>query len=360
MKVALVIFRCDDRLGGAERYTIDLAARLASRGIDVSVIASDFHGLNSGKALTVPARGTTRSARYRSFDRGVSQLVTEHRFDVVHAMLPVSACDLYHPHAGLEVVSLARVPGWRRAWLTKRWAFVAVEREIVSRGAGIIALTAQQQRDAIERLGASPDRVQVMLNGIDLDRFVPPTTDQRRHSRATLGLLDAQAMVLFVGQDFARKGLDRVVAAMEHLGDDRLRLHVVGEGTPINASFATYHGPQRDVVPYFHAADLLVLASRADPFGLVAAEAMAVGVPAIVSRACGAAEAMIDGVHGSVVENTDDPAPWARAIAHWNMPSHRLDARVALASHRESLGIEAHVDRIVACYRAVQRRKVAR
>jgi UDP-glucose:(heptosyl)LPS alpha-1,3-glucosyltransferase len=360
MKVALVIFRCDDRLGGAERYTIDLASRLTSRGLDVSVLAREFHGLADARTIVVPTRGITRRSKFDSFDAGVTRLVGDHRFDVVHAMMPVSACDLYHPHAGFEVASLARVPAWRRALLAKRRAFASVERAIVARGAEIIALTHQQKRDAIDRLNAVPGNVHVVFNGIDLDRFVPPTLAARRESRARLGLLDSQVMVLFVGQDFARKGLDRVVWAISRLKDDRLRLHVAGEGTPIEASFATYHGAQRDVLPLFHAADMLVLASRSDPFGLVAGEAMAVGIPAVVSDACGAAEAMIDGIHGSVVPNTDDPEPWARAVAYWVDPTHRLDARSALASHRASLGVETHVDRILACYRSVNGPKTAR
>lgn len=357
MKLALILLRCDDRLGGAERYTIDLAAGLTARGIAVSVLATGFHGLAGANALSVPTRGLTRAARYRSFDRAVTQLVQQHRFDLVHAMLPVTTCDLYHPHAGLETMALARLPAWRRPLLRKRQLFARVERNLIAHGVTMLALNQRQQREAIELLGAQPAKVHVVHNGIDLLRFAAPAASQRQTARTRLGLTDSQVMILFVGQDFARKGLDRLILALTRLQDPRLRLHIVGSGAAIAAPFATYHGAQRDILPWLHAADMLVLPSRADPFPLVALEAMACGIPTILSDACGTAEAMTDGLHGSIVSNTNDPQPWMRAIAHWAAPTNRLAAQTALASHRAALSNEAHVDQILAHYHTILQRK---
>jgi UDP-glucose:(heptosyl)LPS alpha-1,3-glucosyltransferase len=249
------------------------------------------------------------------------------------------------------------VPGWRRVGLRKRQAFAAAERRIVERGASIIALSSQQRAEAIEHLGARSEQVKVIFNGIDLARFTPPQDPALSEARARLGLDHREVMVLFIGQDFARKGLDRLLAGIRRADDARFKLHVVGQGNPIEAPFATYHGPMSDVRPMLHAADMLALPSRSDPFGLVALEAMACGIPAIVSRACGVAEAMTDGVHGSVVDNTDDPDAWADAIRQWIEPAPRHAARQSLMTHRSRLGIEAHVDAVVELY---QRRIDAR
>jgi UDP-glucose:(heptosyl)LPS alpha-1,3-glucosyltransferase len=91
MKVALVILHANPARGGAERYTVDLASTLGKRGHDVALISCE----------SLKPRGFTRTGRYKRFLRAVQAHLKAARYDVVHAMLPIPECDLYHPHAGV-------------------------------------------------------------------------------------------------------------------------------------------------------------------------------------------------------------------------------------------------------------------
>src|SRR4051794_31726951 len=122
MRIALIILHADPARGGAERYTIDLAAGLVERGHDVSLIASSFAGSTPARAVEIPAHGPTRTSRYRRFIAGVDAHLRAERYDISHAMLPVLACDVYHPHAGLAAEAVATGHSKHTSHLKQAWA----------------------------------------------------------------------------------------------------------------------------------------------------------------------------------------------------------------------------------------------
>src|SRR4051812_11736986 len=99
MNIALVILHADPARGGAERYTVDLAAALKNRAHRVSLLASSFAPAFSG--VEIDSSGTTKLGRYNAFLNSLDAHLKEATYDIVHSMLPVRRCDLYHPHAGL-------------------------------------------------------------------------------------------------------------------------------------------------------------------------------------------------------------------------------------------------------------------
>ena len=103
MKIALIILHADPARGGAERYTVDLAAGLVARGHEVSLLATSFGDSTPARQVKLPARSTTRLGQYLAFLKAVEEHLAAERYDIVHAMLPVRRCNVYHPHAGLAV-----------------------------------------------------------------------------------------------------------------------------------------------------------------------------------------------------------------------------------------------------------------
>src|SRR4051812_41922161 len=102
MQIALVILHADPKRGGAERYTADLAGALAKRGHTVSLLATSFADVPPQvKVVELEARGLTRSQRYHAMLDALDARLETARYDIVHAMLPVRRCDVYHPHAGM-------------------------------------------------------------------------------------------------------------------------------------------------------------------------------------------------------------------------------------------------------------------
>lgn len=163
----------------------------------------------------------------------------------------------------------------------------------------------------------------VIGNGVDPERFRPPTADERAAARDRLGLSEDDRAVLFVGHEFDRKGLPQLVAAVASL-PSTTHLVVVG-GTPdlvagIQRTAAAelmggrLHlvGPVADPRSIFHACDVFVLASAYEAYPLVVLEAMASGLPVVTTRVGPAAELIQEGVNGRLVQRT--PASIRRGI----------------------------------------------
>lgn len=203
---------------------------------------------------------------------------------------------------------------------------LAAEARIAARADRIVASNLVERADLAWYLGADPARVAVIPCGVDLALFRPR---DRSEARRRLGL-DAERVLLFVGRLTPIKGLDTLLRALAALRADglartRLRLLVVG-GTRGDAgdsarlrraaqdlgvdAWVDLRGPQpQDVLPdYYAAADLCVMPSRHESFGMVALEAMACGVPVIASRVGGLAFTVQDRATGVLVPEGDAAA----------------------------------------------------
>jgi UDP-glucose:(heptosyl)LPS alpha-1,3-glucosyltransferase len=188
LKVALVILHADPARGGAERYTVDLAAALVERGHRVNVLSSsferdDFGVIDDGiRRLRFAAWGLTRAGAYRRFDHELSHHLSREHFDVVHAMLPVRGCDVYHPHAG---VAAAQTRKWNAVFNPRRRAMARVERDLMAdpNGPVVLALSDYVKRFIRAEYPALPDERMIRLfNAVDLKRFEPARVQESPHA----------------------------------------------------------------------------------------------------------------------------------------------------------------------------------
>src|SRR5207237_6523060 len=169
----------------------------------------------------------------------------------------------------------------------------------------------------------APEKLHVVYNGVDLEYFHPRRRERlRAATRAELGCQPRDTLFLFVGAGFARKGLDAAIEALKLAAHGSFWLVVIGtdrESRRFAAQAASLGervrllGGKEDVRPFYAAADCFILPSRYDPFPNTALEAFAMGLPAIVSSRCGAAEIIEPGVNGWVCE-PDDAASIARLM----------------------------------------------
>jgi UDP-glucose:(heptosyl)LPS alpha-1,3-glucosyltransferase len=175
-------------------------------------------------------------------------------------------------------------------------------------------------RDEIRRaFRIAPEKLHVIYNGVDLEHFHPRERERLRGAaRAELGCRPRDIVFLHVGSGFARKGLDAAIDALAAAGNEAFWLAVAGRDRDLEkfrqrakaagvAKRVHFFGGREDVRPLYAAADCFILASRYDPFPNTALEALAMGLPAIVSSRCGAAEVIEPGVNGWVCEPDDPP-----------------------------------------------------
>jgi glycosyltransferase involved in cell wall biosynthesis len=156
--------------------------------------------------------------------------------------------------------------------------------------------------DLLAAYDVDPARVRVVVPAVDLAEFRPAA--DRLGARRALGLSPTDTIVLFCGHSFERKGLDRAVGALARM-ERAARLVVVGAGdTGRYLALARrlgvgdrveLVGPRTDTWRFFQAADVFVLPTRVDMWGMTVAEAMAAAVPPVTTDAAGAADVIAEG-----------------------------------------------------------------
>ena len=195
----------------------------------------------------------------------------------------------------------------------------------------IVASNLVERADLAWHVRASTARVAVIPCGVDTELFYP---DDARRARARLGIA-GDRVLLFVGRLTPIKGLETLLRALAALtapgrAEPSVRLVVVGgekgghddtralrrlAGELGVSDRVEFRGQQpQDALPdYYRAADLCLMPSRYESFGMVALEAMASGIPVVASRVGGLAVTVQDGVTGLLVPEGDFEA-LARAV----------------------------------------------
>ena len=336
MKLALIRQRYNP-YGGAERFVARALEALKERGVAVTVFARDWStsGDTSGEAAGKGLQAefvrcdpfhVGRLWRDASFARAVCRAVAQRTFDLVQSHERIGCCDIYRAGDGVHAQWLdnrRRALGeWGRLGvrLNPYHAYVLASERRLFASARLRAVICNSRMVAGEirrRFAVSEDRLHVIYNGVDLDAFHPRLRDRhRREVRARLGIADAEMVYLMVGSGFERKGVPQLLEALARLSNRAARLAVVGADRRTNAlrrradalglgSRVIFAGAQREVRPWYGAADCFVLPTLYDPFPNAALEAMASGLPVITSSNCGAAEFIAEGDNGYVCDALD-------------------------------------------------------
>jgi UDP-glucose:(heptosyl)LPS alpha-1,3-glucosyltransferase len=371
VRIALVRQRYNP-YGGAERFVARSLAALEKQGAEVTLVAREWQDGAVVPALKVDPFYVGRLWRDRGFARAACARLATGRFDLVQSHERLACCDVYRAGDGVHrqwLENRARAAGLLGRLADRlspyhRYVLDAEAALFASPRLRAVICNSRMVRDEIRRwFGVAEEKLHVIYNGVDLDAFVPELRETHRaRVRAALGVPDAAKVFLHVGSGFARKGVGAAIAALARLADRDARLFVVGADRKAHAMRAAaaragvadrvhFAGGQEDVRPWYGAADCFVLATLYDPFPNAALEALASGLPAIVSRQCGAAEIVKDGVTGHVVDALDVGA-LGRAmddIAGRVTDDMREDARAAALP----FGLDALGARMVALYRAV-------
>jgi UDP-glucose:(heptosyl)LPS alpha-1,3-glucosyltransferase len=384
----LVILHADPARGGAERYTVDLADGLVRRGHDVSLLASSFaeetppqpssgvpgEGEKGGvRRQPLIATGGTRLGRYLKFLDSLDAHLSGVDYEVVHAMLPVRRCDVYHPHAGIAAQTIGSGPALSRLanrFNRKRQRFAAVEGEMLSPPSGPIVLclsdyVKEMARRHYPRLAES--RLVKLFNGIDLQRFDPNARPQAGvEVRRRYGISPEKIVALMLAQDFERKGLKEAIEALARVADRRMILLVAGRDDPSVyrrlaeslgvADRVLFAGATDDPYAFYQSADFFVLPTRHDPCSLVVLEALAMGLPVISTVFNGACEIMRGGLAGTVLDDPSDLPALAAAMEGMLDESRREQMRRECVTLRPQLSQETHLHALEGIYQKIVER----
>ncbi len=309
--------------GGAERYSIALVEQLSQRH-EVHVFAQQIKHDAPGVTyhqVSMPMRKP----------RWVNQLwyafatwrATRSGFDIVHShentwhgqvqtvhVLPVKY-NLFHGRTGVK-----RVMRWVKVLTSPRLlAYLWLERvRFKSQPGRHVVVTSPSLRGTMAATyPASAPATSVITPGVHLPKAVSEI--DKGAARQQLGLPAEEHCLLFVGNDYKKKGLDTLLQAMRSLPDD-VMLVVVGSASHIPAYAAQaeaaglgkrvfFLGALPDVMSAYRAADVLVHPTLEDTFAMVVLEAMAHGLPVVVSGAvyCGISGLLSPGQNALILED---------------------------------------------------------
>ncbi|MBF0155406.1 MAG: glycosyltransferase family 4 protein [Magnetococcales bacterium] len=382
--VALVVMRYAP-FGGDETQAALLAGQLVARGYPVTLLCADWQGGPLPQGMTLVRMPMARGGSWLkvwSFARGVARYLRHHRPGCVIAFTRTTGADFYRVGSAChrEWLRLRRQhDGWRAALSIAlnplHGVINTLEGRIfaeVARSSGRIIALSHLGREQIQRFYAVPDeRFLVIPPMVDLSRFQKETAlwnDDRRKLRATLGLDGESEVVLHVGSGFRIKRLAVTLAAVARLVRNGRRVHLLVVGADRKERTrhvrlaqhlgiddrVTFLGGVADVAPCYAAADVLVLPSLLETFGVVVAEALSCGVPVVVSDGMGARDLVAGAPEcGRVVAVAADPTLWAATITEVLDQERQCPDRAAVVALRRAAAMACSPDHVLTRYLAL-------
>jgi len=335
LRVAVLNRRFMATGGGAERYSIALVEHLAAQH-EMHVFAQELDHHWPGVTyhrVSCP----TRKPRWvnQLWYATVTWWATRKGFDVVHSHENTWHGNVQTMHVlPVRFNLLNGLSGWR---LGLRWlkimtsprllVYLALEgaRFSLKRPRVVVLASQTLVAQVVQAYPHCQSAIQVITPGVER---VPgaASVQEKLAARALLGLPPSAYCLLFVGNDYRKKGLETLLAALVQLPPDCC-LAVVGNAEQLPAFKAQakalgllervfFLGALRDVQPAYQAADCLVHPTREDTFAMVVLEAMAHGLPVVVSSAryCGIAALLRAGQDALVLEDPHDQAAMAFAL----------------------------------------------
>jgi len=272
--------------------------------------------------------------------------------------------DIIHAH-GLRAAWIAALACRRRAfpliWTAHNMVAPSLAARLavpmISRYCVQIAAVSQSVAESIVACGASPAKLQVIPNGVDVSYFAHPDTS-RAAARVSLRLPETAFVVVSAARLSPEKGIDVFIEAARLqkqmtflIAGDGPQLPMLARDLPPNV---TLLGSLADIRPLLFAADVFAMPSRREGQGIAALEAMATGIPIVASRIGGLAEMLSDGETALLVSPND---PDALAVAFSRLQSDRrlrgnlAESALALVQSRYSL--QTMLDTLAALYQEI-------
>jgi D-inositol-3-phosphate glycosyltransferase len=382
--------------GGLNVYVVEVSKRLAERGIEVEIFTRAVCRDTPPTVELVPGvlvRNVVAGPFEELDKNSLPGQICEFTFGVLRteAAFAPGRYDLLHAHYWLSGQVAARaaerwgvplVQSMHTLGKVKNLALasgdcaepatrIRGEAEVVAAADRLVANTAEEARQLIELYGADPWRVETVSPGVDLSVFQPyPVLSARRR----LGLPADAAVLVFAGRIQPLKGPDVVLRAAASLLRlypwlvDRLVVVIVGgpSGSEVGApgrlgGLASGLGisefvrleppcPQQELADWYRAADIVLVPSHSESFGLVALEAQACGTPVVAASVGGLRTAVRDGYSGVLVDG-HDPVVWARVLGGLLASPGRLaELSRGAREHATAFNWPATAERLVGVY----------
>jgi D-inositol-3-phosphate glycosyltransferase len=340
--------------GGMNVYVRDLTRELGRLGIHVDVFTRSqnehvphvLHDLGFGNRVVhvpagpeVPVPKSELAGYIPQFVNGICQFAKEKgiKYNLIHShywMSGLAAESLSDMWSRIPILQMFHTLGEMKNRVARSEAEregsyrLGGERKVIARADRIIAATPAEEAQLEWLYKADPLKVKIIPPGVDTSHFYPIPADE---ARQFIGLAPDDRMILFVGRIEPLKGVATLIQAVaclalknlkepvhlaviggdlesvtEEMSDEMVRLQRLCDELTVGKMVVFLGKRVQDTLPYYYsAAEVVVMPSHYESFGMVALEAMACGTPVIASQVGGLAFLVQDGVTGYTVPAED-------------------------------------------------------
>ena len=370
--------------GGMNIYVVESAQRMAAMGVSVDIFTRRTHASETETVEISPGvrvryfecgHGALTKEQLPAHISGLSKeflrLLKDEKYDAIHSHYWISG-KVAMPAAkelGIPLVhtmhTMARVKNLNLAEGETPEPMIRVqgETQVVAAANALVANTDAEAASLVSLYDACPDIVHVVSPGVDLYTFTPG--QGRSAARTTVGLPQEALVVSFVGRIQPHKGPEVLIRATSELVKHspllrhKLIVNIIGGASGANTEevdrlkeLATWLAiddvvrfsppvPRADLAQWYRAADLVVVPSYSESFGLVALESQACGTPVVATAVGGLRTAVADGISGVLVDG-HDPKAWSSVIARLlQEPQRRVLLSIGAIEHASHFGWDA-------------------
>jgi D-inositol-3-phosphate glycosyltransferase len=370
--------------GGMNIYVVESAQRMAAMGVSVDIFTRRTHASET-ETVEISAgvrvryfecgHGALTKEQLPAHISGLSKeflrLLKDEKYDAIHSHYWISG-KVAMPAAkelGIPLVhtmhTMARVKNFNLAEGETPEPMIRVqgETQVVAAADALVANTDAEAASLVSLYDACPDIVHVVSPGVDLYTFTPG--QGRSAARTTVGLPQEALVISFVGRIQPHKGPEVLIRATSELVKHspllrhKLIVNIIGGASGANTEevdrlkeLATWLAiddvvrfsppvPRADLAQWYRAADLVVVPSYSESFGLVALESQACGTPVVATAVGGLRTAVADGISGVLVDG-HDPKAWSSVIARLlQEPQRRVLLSIGAIEHASHFGWDA-------------------
>lgn len=345
MKIGILSYRSHPYSGGQGIYIKHLSKALSDRGHQVSVLSGppypELH--ESVRLIKIPSLGLFETQNRMSlfgaslffrpldfyewftvmtggfpepytFGKRVLKYLQQHKSDFevildnqslsgsllkIQEIIPL-AVTIHHPITKDHKLEMQNASNWKEKLSSIRWHnFLPMQKRVAPKLKKIICVSKPSKEDVIEEFNVDPNKIEVILNGIDINSFTTSSFDRREENK----------IITTASADIPLKGLKYLIKSLPKILDSfpKTTLTVIGKSPnnsevsklieDLNLSDAiTFRSgiSEKEIVDLYHSSELAVIPSLYEGFGFGAGEAMACGVPLISTHSGGLKEVVGD------------------------------------------------------------------
>ncbi|RME74112.1 MAG: glycosyltransferase family 1 protein, partial [Planctomycetota bacterium] len=383
MRIAIVHSRFS-YVGGAEKYIYFLVHRLLKDGHQIHYFCHykepfrhplfHYHYIPMVKGI--------RFLKALSFAFATEMKVNQGDYDIVHGFYKTFRQDIYTDGSGLvelyQNYVLSQKQGLQR--LLRKYSLYYQADKLLERlrftpgnYRKVLCMSEMVKKQLQQEYHIPDNRITVLYNGIDCEFFHPRNKKKYGPSlRKELGIHEGEVLFTLIGNDYIRKNVITALKAFRELPrGKRGRLLVVGKDRRQKQyeemakkwgleKEVIFLGPRRDIERIHSITDVFLLVSHYDVFGMVVLEAMATGVPCIVSSLAGASEIIQPGRNGWILEDPGSFQELAEKMSYFLSLSSKEKEDMDTMAREKALELDwqAHYSQLLAYYREIQEEKI--